>query len=167
MVIIKSAGRYGRRSLPMKVNVINILPEHLAAVWTIEQRAHRYPWRQSMIEELSGRGACHYCLVDEHGQVLGYCYGQNIVGEVSLLNVAVDPEYHGQGLGKQLMESFISECEKANAESIWLEVRESNQAAIALYHSVGFNEVDRRRDYYPTSNGREDALIMSYLFLAL
>ena len=55
-------------------------------------------------------------------------------------------------------------CEGAGADSAWLEVRESNQVALNLYQEVGFNEIDRRVNYYPTSKGKEDAIIMSYLF---
>ncbi|MEN1508294.1 ribosomal-protein-alanine N-acetyltransferase, partial [Pseudomonas aeruginosa] len=45
--------------------------------------------------------------------------------------------------------------------TLWLEVRASNAAAIALYESLGFNEATIRRNYYPTTDGREDAIIMA------
>ncbi|MCR2392783.1 ribosomal-protein-alanine N-acetyltransferase, partial [Salmonella enterica] len=44
---------------------------------------------------------------------------------------------------------------------LWLEVRASNQAAIALYEDLGFNEVTVRRNYYPSAHGREDAIVMA------
>lgn len=87
------------------------------------------------------------------------------MGEVSLLNIAVAPSEQGKGYGKALLNHFLEQCESRQAESAWLEVRESNQAAVSLYLAEGFNEVDRRRDYYPTEQGREDAVIMSYYFL--
>ncbi|WP_237485007.1 ribosomal protein S18-alanine N-acetyltransferase [Vibrio hippocampi] len=138
--------------------------EHLESVWAIEQHAHSHPWNVSMINELEGRGAfnCAMLLGDE---VVGYFYAQDIVGEVSLLNIAIHPQHQGKGLGRQLVGYFIAECEKRGTESAWLEVRESNSAAVMLYLSEGFNEVDRRRDYYPSEQGREDAIIMSYYFL--
>ncbi|HAH02948.1 MAG TPA: ribosomal-protein-alanine N-acetyltransferase, partial [Vibrio sp.] len=61
---------------------------------------------------------------------------------------------------------FLDMCEQADAESAWLEVRESNVNAFNLYEKAGFNEVDRRRNYYPTKQGNEDAIIMSYLFMS-
>ena len=97
-------------------------------------------------------------------KVVGYFYAQNIVGEVTLLNIAVDPAQQGRGYGKQLIESFLIMCEQLKAESAWLEVRESNTRAANLYEAVGFNEVDRRVNYYPTATGKEDAIIMSYIF---
>ena len=83
---------------------------------------------------------------------------------MTLLNIAVAPANQGKGYGKKLMDAFLDMCEKAKAESAWLEVRESNHNAFGLYESIGFNEVDRRRNYYPTASGKEDAIIMSYIF---
>ncbi|MBD1555620.1 ribosomal protein S18-alanine N-acetyltransferase [Vibrio sp. S9_S30] len=138
--------------------------QHLDSVWAIEQQAHSHPWKESMIRDLNSRGACHYGLHID-GELVGYFYAQNIVGEVTLLNIAVSPSHQGKGYGKQLLQGFIEICTAANAESAWLEVRESNQNAFGLYESEGFNEVDRRIDYYPTASGKEDAIIMSYLFM--
>ena len=138
--------------------------EHLDQVWAIEQVAHSHPWAESMIRDLNSRGASHHVMI-ENDQVVGYFYGQNIVGEVTMLNLAVDPARQGKGYGKALVAHFLDVCEQAKAESAWLEVRESNQRAFALYESAGFNELDRRRNYYPTQKGKEDAIIMSYIFL--
>ena len=66
-----------------------------------------------------------------------------------------------QGLGRQLLEHLIGELEKRGVLTLWLEVRASNTAAIALYESLGFNEATIRRNYYPTVDGREDAIIMA------
>ncbi|ELE5892904.1 ribosomal protein S18-alanine N-acetyltransferase [Vibrio fluvialis] len=148
----------------MTIQFMPMAPQHTQAVYQIEQRAHTHPWSANMIGDLSSRGACHYVmLVDE--TLVGYFYAQNIVGEVTLLNIAIDPQQQGKGYGRQLAEYFLDICEQAGAESAWLEVRESNQRAYALYSELGFNDIDRRVNYYPTANGYEDAIIMSYLFL--
>ena len=59
---------------------------------------------------------------------------------------------------------FVDTCEALNAETAWLEVRESNTNAFQLYLKNGFNEVDRRLNYYPTESGKEDAIIMCRFF---
>lgn len=120
---------------------------------------------ESLVRDLSSRGACHHVMVED-GSVVGYFYAQNIVGEVTLLNIAVAPALQGKGYGQKLLDAFLNHCEQAKADSAWLEVRESNHPAIHIYEQAGFNEVDRRYDYYPakTGNGKEDAIIMSYLF---
>ena len=63
--------------------------------------------------------------------------------------------------GRALLEHLIDELEKRGAATLWMEVRASNAAAIALYESLGFNEATIRRNYYPTTDGREDAIIMA------
>lgn len=148
----------------MTLQFFPLAEEHLDDVWAIEQQAHSHPWAESMIRDVNSRGACHHVLI-ENNQLVGYFYAQNIVGEVTLLNIAIAPAQQGKGYGKALLEHFIDTSENANADSAWLEVRESNHKAFALYESAGFNEVDRRKNYYPAANGNEDAIIMSYLFL--
>jgi len=73
----------------------------------------------------------------------------------------VSPDYQRQGLGRALLEYIISELENRGIATLWLEVRASNQAAIALYESLGFNEATIRRNYYPAKDGREDAIVMA------
>lgn len=156
---------FGTRSVPSNNPVFTEMTEsHLDDVVVIEQQAHSHPWKTSMLRDLNGRGA-HNVVMLVNDQVVGYFYAQNIVGEVSLLNVAVSPRHQGQGYGRQLIQHLMDYCDSCQAESAWLEVRESNTAAVSLYASEGFNEVDRRRDYYPTEQGREDAVIMCYHFL--
>ena len=72
-----------------------------------------------------------------------------------------DPAFQRRGLGRALLEQVIDEVEKRGVVTLWLEVRASNVAAIALYESLGFNEATIRRNYYPTVDGREDAIIMA------
>lgn len=133
---------------------------HLNSVWQIEQAVHSHPWSKNNIYDLNSRGAMHHVMLDGD-KVVGYFYAQNIVGEVSLLNIAVAKEGQNKGLGRQLLNFLTDYSEQLKAESIWLEVRESNSNAIYLYESVGYNEIDRRRNYYPTSKGKEDAIIMT------
>ncbi|RJX70459.1 ribosomal-protein-alanine N-acetyltransferase [Vibrio sinensis] len=147
----------------MTQQITALSTEHLDSVWRIEQLAHTHPWSETMIRNVKSRGAMHYVLIiDNH--VVGYFYAQNIVGEVTLLNIAIDPGQQGKGYGKFLLEEFVTLCEQASAESAWLEVRASNTVAHQLYLNSGFNEVDRRINYYPSAQGREDAIIMSYFF---
>lgn len=147
----------------MTLHCIPLAPEHLGDVHRIERLAHTHPWSETLIRDIDSRGACHHVMFDGD-KLVGYFYAQNIVGEVTLLNIAVDPSLQGQGYGKALIERLLSICQEGGAESIWLEVRESNARAFSLYEAVGFNEVDRRLNYYPTDKGKEDALIMSYIF---
>ncbi|ELR66154.1 Ribosomal-protein-S18p-alanine acetyltransferase [Photobacterium marinum] len=148
----------------MTHKIVSLEPHHLDDVWRIEQAAHAFPWSESLIRKEPGKFAVNLVL-QAGDQVVGYCFGQNIVGEATLLNIAVDPAFQGKGYGKVLLEGFIDCLAQGNAEEIWLEVRASNTRAFQLYEALGFNEINRREDYYPTATGREDALIMTYMFM--
>lgn len=148
----------------MTHNIVLLAPHHLDDAWRIEQAAHAYPWAESMIRKEPNKIALN-CGLEVDGTLVGYCFGQLVAGEATVLNIAMDPAWQGKGLGKALMEGFIALLEARNAEEIWLEVRESNTRAYQLYESLGFNEINRRVGYYPAENGREDALIMTYMMM--
>jgi ribosomal-protein-alanine N-acetyltransferase len=82
------------------------------------------------------------------------------VGEAHLLNLCVSPQEQNQGIGRKLLEHVISVA-KSHADTMFLEVRPTNTAAIFLYESVGFNEIGVRKGYYPAKNGREDAIMFA------
>jgi ribosomal-protein-alanine N-acetyltransferase len=86
-------------------------------------------------------------------------------GECHVLNVCVHPDHHGRGIGRRLLRRLLALARRSEADTAFLEVRASNCVAIGLYRSVGFDEIGRRRDYYPaldpSSGGREDAVMMA------
>ncbi|RXJ73819.1 ribosomal-protein-alanine N-acetyltransferase [Veronia nyctiphanis] len=147
----------------MKTEFLPLAPAMHRQLVSIEQRAHSHPWSESLLAKLDGKFACNVGIFVD-GKLTGYFYAQCVSGEATLLNIVVDPNFQGQGLGKQLLSHFIHQMTAMKAEEAWLEVRESNTAAIALYESSGFNEIDRRVGYYPKDKGKEDALVMCYWF---
>ena len=102
------------------------------------------------------------CVIIHQQQLIGFCLWQQVLDEASLLNIAVHPQYQRQGLGRQLVQMMIDNSQAHHAIHLFLEVRRSNQAAIALYEQLGFVEMGIRRQYYRTPQGREDALLMGY-----
>ena len=78
--------------------------------------------------------------------------------EAELLNLAVSRQSRRRGIGATLVEHAVREAEARGARAVFLEVRESNVAARALYASAGFDQVGRRKGYY--QRPREDALIL-------
>ena len=148
----------------MTHNIVTLAPHHLDDVWRIEQAAHAFPWAESMIRKEPNKLALN-CGLEIDGQLVGYCFGQLVAGEATLLNIAIDPACQGKGYGKLLLEGFMDMVGQQKGEEVWLEVRASNTRAYQLYESLGFNEINRREGYYPAENGREDALIMTYLVM--
>jgi ribosomal-protein-alanine acetyltransferase len=93
------------------------------------------------------------------GQILGFAAAQCVADEAELQNLAVDPEHQRQAIGQALLEGVHCRLRAAGTKRIHLEVRPSNQSAVALYFSSGYTLAGRRQDYYPAP--REDALLLS------
>lgn len=134
--------------------------DDLNAIMAIEDRAYEFNWSRSIFKDCLRVG--YQCHVLEQDKVLvGYLVMSVAAGESHMLNICVNPELQGQGLGRMLMNHGIEIARRLRAESIFLEVRPSNKAALSLYESLGFNEIGIRRGYYPAVGGREDALILA------
>lgn len=132
----------------------------LDAVVGVEQRAYSHPWsRGNFTDSLAAGYLAEVWWLGE--AVLGYFIAMPGVDELHLLNITVAPEHQGQGHGRVMMAALRQHALQAEAASLWLEVRESNHRARALYRSLGFAEVGLRRGYYPAAVRREDAVVMS------
>ncbi|MFI9459528.1 ribosomal protein S18-alanine N-acetyltransferase [Acinetobacter sp. NPDC052428] len=128
------------------------------AVAKIERSVQSHPWTLKQFQDAVT--AYQSTVIEVQGQVAGFCILQPVLDEANLLLMAIDPAQQGQGLGYQLLEASVAML-KNNPVQIFLEVRESNQAAIKLYEKSGFHQIDLRKNYYPNSNGsREHAIIM-------
>ena len=142
------------------MTISSLEPTDLAAAYAIEIRSHAFPWSEKTFATNQGERYLNYRL-DLQGEMAAFAITQVVLDEATLFNIAVDPAYQRRGLGRQLLEHLISELETRGVLTLWLEVRASNVADIALYESLGFNEATIRRNYYPTKEGREDAIIMA------
>jgi len=140
----------------------SLAPDDLAAVMALEARVQSHPWRRSSYEDcLDGR---HHCWLAEHqGQIRGFVVLAWAGGDAELLNLAVDPDWQGRGLGRALLDWAVRQA-RSVASVLFLEVRVSNHRAIAFYQTAGFFEVGLRPNYYPAGRGREDALILALQF---
>ena len=135
----------------------------LDAVVSIEKRAYIFPWTRGMFRDCLRVG--YLAQVLEIGKkVIGYGIVSVAAGEAHLLNIAILPECQAKGNGQALLMSLCRASRRLGASRMFLEVRVSNQAAISLYHRMGFNEIDQRKNYYPAVHGREDALVMALEF---
>ena len=132
----------------------------LGHVTANERRAYSFPWSRQVFADCLDEG--HECWVAiAGGVVVGHGVLAVGAGEAQLLNVCVVPDARGAGHGRSLTSCLIEQASAAGAGRVFLEVRISNRIAMTLYDTLGFEEVGRRRDYYRTEHGREDALIMA------
>jgi ribosomal-protein-alanine N-acetyltransferase len=134
--------------------------DDLDDVLVIEEATYDFPWTKGIFRDCLRVGYCCWvCMLGK--RLVGYGLISVAVGECHILNLCIDPELRGKGLGRHLMKHLLNIARQHKAEMAFLEVRPSNKEALALYESLGFNEVGRRRRYYPAKKGREDALLLA------
>ena len=129
-------------------------------VLTIERQMYSYPWSEGIFKDCLKIGYSNWAFIKD-GQFVGYVILSVAVGEAHILNICLDPAYQGKGLGRQFLKEVLIIAKKKNANSVFLEVRPSNTAAVQLYKTAGFKKIGKRKNYYPTADGKEDALVLS------
>ena len=154
-------GRIGlmdNEKLTIKIRLMEVTD--VDGVIEIERRAYgEHHWsRDSFISEIKNELARYYCAVDDENKIIGYAGTWQILEEVHITNIAVDPNLHRMHIGEALLTRIIEDCYKNLVKYITLEVRVSNIAAINLYEKYGFKSFGVRKGYYQNNN--EDALIM-------
>lgn len=132
--------------------------EHVAR---IEAAGYEFPWTLGIFRDCLRAGYGCWVLSRTGDEIVGYGILSVAAGEAHVLNVCVDPAEQGAGHGRRLMKRLVDLARWHEAHRIFLEVRPSNERAIALYHDLGFNEIGRRPNYYPAKKGREDALVLA------
>ena len=145
--------------------------EHdLDEVARIESIAFSDPWSRASFASLLGPAHVLFLLAEwcaaapesdgagARGEVAGYVIAWMAADQGEIANVAVAPALRGRGIGATLLDAALAEITRRGAEAVFLEVRESNAAARALYASRRFTEVGRRRNYY--RRPPEDAIVL-------
>lgn len=133
----------------------------LDAVMAVEQRCYEFPWSRGAFVDSLAAGYETEAAFAADGLLDGYRVAMIGVEEMHLLNLTVSPPVQGRGLAHALLHRLEDACRQLALPTLWLEVRPGNQRALALYRRHGFQEVGRRRGYYPAAGGqREDAVVM-------
>jgi [ribosomal protein S18]-alanine N-acetyltransferase len=134
-------------------------PQDLPTVAAVERSAYPFPWSEGIFRDCLRVG--YLCRVAElEDQVVAYGILAMGAGEAHILNLCVRADVRTRGIGRRMLGLLIERARQAGMEAALLEVRPSNPRAIALYHSVGFVQVGRRKGYYQAEGGREDALVL-------
>lgn len=126
----------------------------------IDAAAVEFPWRESQFHQGLQAGEFGWG-IDIADALAGFALCSLVIDEATLLNIAVHPAWQRRGIAWQLLHAALAGCRARGACRMLLEVRESNDSAIALYRRAGFVVDGVRRAYYPTRSGREDGLLMS------
>lgn len=130
-------------------------------VHALECSVFPHPWSRANFSDSLASGYDAWTARDAAGRLAGYYLLMYAVDEAHLLDVAVAADRQGQGLGRHLLERIGARAREQGMASVLLEVRPSNERALAVYRRYGYREIGRRKGYYPAHGGqREDAIVM-------
>lgn len=159
-----SASRRGLRTVSIAATaesaVRPMTVADLPQVMAIERECYEFPWTEGIFRDCISVGY-YCCLLQRDGEITGYAVLAAAAGEAHVLNLCIRRAAQGQGQGRRLLEHLFDVARKARADWMLLEVRVSNEAALALYRRAGFSEIGIRRNYYPGRDAREDAIVLS------
>lgn len=138
--------------------------DDLDRVEAVERVIYSHPWTRGNFADSLAAGY-HCWVLERDSQLAGYAVTMIAAGEAHLLNLSVAAPLQRQGLGSELLRFVLQLARDCAAVTIYLEVRESNAAARALYARHGFSEVGVRKGYYPATASREDAVTMTKVLI--
>lgn len=129
------------------------------SVSRLEQEIFSQPWsRQAFLDALANENVIFF-VAELSGITVGYCGMYCVLDEGEITNVAVSACCQGQGIGRKMLDTFLKEAREHGVHQVYLEVRVSNEGAIHLYRSLGFEIQGVRKNFYEMP--REDGYVMS------
>ncbi|MDR2187065.1 MAG: ribosomal protein S18-alanine N-acetyltransferase [Azonexus sp.] len=132
----------------------------LDAVVAVEAALQAFPWSRGHFADSLAAGHSAWVL-RRGGELIGFSVLMRVIDEAHLLNLSVAARHQGCGHGARLLRQAMENARQSGVGRLFLEVRPSNHKAVALYRHFGFQEIGRRKAYYPATEGREDALVFA------
>lgn len=142
----------------MMITVREMELDDLDEVLVIENSLFSVPWSANGFFSFLLRDDTLFLVAEEEGRICGFCGVVMVLNEGDVTNVAVAKESQGRGIGRTLMEALVQKTVERGVDTLHLEVRKSNESAIALYKKLAFEEVGLRPRYY--EEPVEDAVLM-------
>ena len=135
--------------------IVPVTDADIPQIAELERICFSDPWSEQTLRDSLVNPLYRFVAVKDGARVLGYAGMFLTIPEAQIANIAVTPDERRQGLGRLLVRGLVREAEEAGAQVVFLEVREHNAGAIALYEQEGFIRVGMRKNYYdnPVENG--------------
>lgn len=140
----------------MEIRRMNL--QDAPAIAQLEIACFSDPWSEKSIASEVENPLSYWLVADDNGTIAGYIGSQSVLDGADMMNLAVAPAYRRKGIAQALVNALAEHLQSNGIIALLLEVRVSNEPAIALYEKMGFEQVGRRPKYY--HNPREDALIL-------
>ncbi len=141
----------------MRARIRAAAPADIERIAAIEAESFSCPWPAADFRREMENSWARLWVGEADSGVAGYLLAWFIPPQAELHKVAVAEGFRRQGVAVALLDHMLAEARQGGVETVWLEVREGNRAAIRLYERTGFLRAGRRRDYY--QGPREDALV--------
>lgn len=145
------------------VRLLAAMPEQADALAELHRQLFEKGWDADGMRRLLEHPACVALVATARSppKLIGFIIAQLTADEAEILSIGVDKNWQRQGVGGALVEALIGLARGKEARRLFLDVAESNQAALALYARLGFMRMGQRKEYYLFPDGRrEDALLM-------
>jgi len=143
-------------------DVIELSETDVQDLIDLECLCFEYHWTQEQFLLGLGRKAFRVLGIRAADRLAGYIAFSLIEDEMEILNLAVHPDFRRKGMAASLLDSAFEMCIKNKIAKSFLDVKESNTAALTLYKKYGYKQIGVRKKYYPDT--KEDALLFRYDF---
>ncbi|MFO3362828.1 ribosomal protein S18-alanine N-acetyltransferase [Legionella pneumophila serogroup 1] len=151
----------------MILNIRRMKDSDIENVYSIETNVHIAPWSKDILRDCVLVGYDCRVLEINNGDssiLAGYIISRISNNSCHILNLCIAKPLQSKGLGRKLLQTVLYSLSKYNqTESVILEVRPSNSAALHLYETMGFEKVEIKKDYYKDKNSVEDAILLKKL----
>ncbi|MEE8094161.1 MAG: ribosomal protein S18-alanine N-acetyltransferase [Gammaproteobacteria bacterium] len=145
-------------SLQPQTHIRSMRPADLKAVAEVERASYQFPWSLGIFRDCLLAGY-RTQVFEVSGVISGYSIMSVTRAEAHLLNLCVHPSCQRLGYGRRLLNAVLMTADELAVEQVFLEVRPSNDIAISLYESAGFELIGTHPSYYQADGGRQDAVI--------
>jgi ribosomal-protein-alanine N-acetyltransferase len=142
------------------INIRHMTKLDVPRVCEIENSIFSLPWSEKSFIDACENPNNVYLVCEYDGTIAGYCGMWTVLGEGNITNVAVDADYRKKGIAGEMLAALHESGAEKNVDAYFLEVRESNAAAIHLYEKMGYKEIGRRKRFY--ERPVEDAIVMAH-----
>jgi len=133
----------------IQISIRAVCPDDIAAIAALESAISNNPWRANAFSDmLRSNDSLHAAAMTDSNTVAGYVCGRQAADECEIYKLAVDEKHRRQGIAEKLLRHIEDSARTGKLTAIYLEVAESNTAALSLYTKLGYERCGLRKGYY-------------------